>query len=156
MAQPIPINYGACTKSTSDWWKVEHIMVESLVLHLRTNWPPCTDGIPVVASATSLSSTQFAPHLHQHHRCSVCSYKSQSEYHKTGSIWRFKILSTHAGCILDHDASCAVQFYTRQKKRCASVICVSHYEDQIPFDPAVCASIFLFDDLTNKCVRCSL
>ena len=161
--RPMAIKQGGCTKSRSPWCgsKVRHIMVECCAQqHLRSNWPPCTDGGPL--------TNVIVLHLVQTVLHTICTRSSSRsslliqitlvsvsvvDYHKTR---RDNILSTHTGCLLDHDASWRAQFYTRQKKGCVSVICVSHYEDQIPFDPAVCASIFLFDDLTNKCVRCSL
>ena len=163
--RPMAIKQGGCTKSTSPWSKVRHIMVECCAQqHLRSNWPPCTDGGRLTTNVIVLHLVQTVLHI-------ICTRSSSRsylliqitfvsvsvvDYHKTQ---RDNILSTHTGCLLDHDASWHVQFYTRQKKGCASVICVSHYEDQIPFHPAMHAMhvlSFLVIQQINVHMRCTL
>ena len=167
--RPMAIKQGGCTKSTSPWRGsiVRHIMVESCAQqHLRSNWPPCTDGgrltnvivlhlvqivLHTICTRSLSRSSLFVVSYNSH-----LSFVSVVDYHKTQ---RDNILSTHTGCLLDHDASWHVQFYTRQKKGCASVICVSHYEDQIPFHPAMHAMhvlSFLVIQQINVHMRCTL
>ena len=154
--RPMAIKQGACTRSTSAWCRSKvrkHIMVESCAQHLRSDWPPCTDG-GRLTNVIVLHLVQIVLHLVQTVLHTICTRSSSRsslliqitlvsvsvvDYHKTQ---RDNILSTHTGCLLDHDASWRAQSYTRQKKGCASVICVSHYEDQIPFHPAMHACIF--------------